>query len=403
MPIARKPPNTTELIAFSALLISTVALSIDIMLPSLGDIAAEFGVTNSNQRQWVITSLFIGLAIGQLIFGPLSDRVGRRPVIFLGTGLFMVGSIVVIYAPSFELLMLGRAIQGLGAAGPRIAVVAMIRDQFEGQTMARLMSFIMGFFIFVPILAPSIGQLLLNFMPWRGLFVVVAISSFSGALWLFLRQPETLQKPAPFNLARWGRELRFVVTSRSPMVYTLCGACCYGALMGFINSSQQLLQDHFQVGNNFALLMGLSSSFIAAAAFINAQLVRHFSMERICFVAVACLVAGSCIFALTIHWFDYSPTLWVWVTFNCPSLFLLGLTFGNFNAIALKKLGHVAGLASAVYGTLMTVITMVLAALVGLNFDMTVNPVVAGYIVFGTIGLLLMQWDKRLNALVLEH
>ena len=370
---------------------ATVALSIDIMLPALGDMAGDLGIEDSNKRQWIITTLFAGLTIGQLLFGPLSDGIGRRPAITLGIGVFVAGSVLSALATSFEAMMLGRVVQGFGAAGPRIVTVALIRDRFAGTEMARIMSLIMGLFVMVPVLAPVVGQGLLFLVPWRGLFAVLAAVCLGGGLWLLLRQPETLAERRSLRPRALLAALFEVLRSPRPMAYTLAGGCCYGALMGYVNSSQQLFQELYRLGDLYSLIFGASAAFISAATLTNSRLVRIVAMERICVVAVAAMVAWSLLFLTALPSLGSPPPLWVWMAFNCPVLFLLGLTFGNFNAIALRDLSHIAGLASAVVASLNTALSLVIAAWIGLGFDMTTRPVVVGYAMFGALALGLMH------------
>lgn len=375
-----------------ALLMSTVALSIDVLLPAMGAMAIDLGMDAGNQRQWIITALFGGLMVGQLVFGPMSDAIGRRPAIALGVGLFVAGSILCAQASSFEGIVAGRLVQGFGAAGPRIVSVAMIRDRFAGSEMARTMSFIMGLFILVPVLAPMLGQWLLLLVPWRGLFTVLAAVSLAGGLWLLLRQPETLLQPRSARPRMLLSALREVLRSRRPMAYTLAGGCCYGALMGYVNSSQQLFQDLFRVGDRYAAIFGVSAAFVSAATLVNARLVRRVPMERICIAAVAVMVVWSLLGLLALALLQNRPSLGLWMAFHLPVLFLLGLTFGNFNAIALRDLSHVAGIASAVTASVTTALSMAIAALIGLSFDMTLRPVMLGYLVFGALALAWMRW-----------
>ena len=385
-----KAPGRTELVAIAAILMATVSLSIDIILPALGEMAGELGIADSNRRQWIITALFLGLTAGQLLFGPLSDAVGRRPAVVAGIGVFVSGSLICALAPSFEVMMAGRVVQGIGAAGPRIVTVALIRDRFEGREMARVMSVIMGVFIMVPVLAPLVGQALLFLMPWRGLFGVLSAICLGGGLWLLLRQPETLGEPQPLRLGRLLAASREVLTSARPMAYTVAGGCCYGALMGYVNSSQQLFQDLFRVGDLYTLVFGASAAFISAATLVNARLVRRHGMERVCILSMAALAVWSAAFLLILRAAGNPPPLWLWMAYNCPVLFLLGLTFGNFNAIALRDLGHIAGLASAVVASLTTALSLVIAAAIGLSFDMTTQPIVTGYLAFGALALAFM-------------
>lgn len=377
-----------------ALLMSTVALSIDVLLPAMGAMAIDLGMDAGNQRQWIITALFGGLMVGQLVFGPTSDAIGRRPAIALGVGLFVAGSILCAQATSFEGIVAGRLVQGFGAAGPRIVSVAMIRDRFAGSDMARTMSFIMGLFIMVPVLAPMLGQWLLLLVPWRGLFAVLAAASLAGGLWLLLRQPETLLQPRSLRPRKLVSALVEVLRSRRPMAYTMASGCCYGALMGYVNSSQQLFQELFRVGDRYAAVFGVSAAFVSAATLANARLVRRVPMERICIVAVAVavMVVWSLLSLLALAALGDKPSLGFWLAFHLPVLFLLGLTFGNFNAIALRDLSHVAGIASAVTASVTTALSMAIAALIGLSFDMTIRPVMLGYLVFGLLALALMRW-----------
>ena len=384
--------------AIASLLMATVALSIDVMLPALDDMARELGAAAGNRRQQVILALFVGFTFGQLVFGPLSDSVGRRPAIFAGVALYVLGSILCATATSFETLIASRVVQGVGAAGPRIVIVALIRDRLTGAEMARVLSMIMGLFIMVPVLAPAFGQLLLFVMPWRGLFVVLSMLCVTGGIWLALRQGETLQRPRKLRPALLGQAFLEVLTSAKPMLFTVASGCCYGVLMGYINASQQIFQDLFDVGDRYVILFGASAAFISAATLINSRLVTRFRPETVCRVAVALQLAWTILFAL-VAWLALDEvSLGPWLVFLWPTLFLLGLTFGNFNAIALNDLGHVAGLASAVIGSLTTGLSVAIAGAVGLRFDMSVVPIVAGFGIFGALALASMS-----ASLVLER
>ncbi|OAN76305.1 hypothetical protein A8B78_02120 [Jannaschia sp. EhC01] len=386
-----KQPGPAEFTAIATLLMATISLSIDVMLPALGRMAEELGAADDNQRQLVIIVLFLGLAVGQLVFGPLSDAIGRRPAITLGAALFVIGGVICATAQSFEVLLAGRLVQGLGAAGPRIATVALIRDRFEGAAMARVMSIIMGIFIMVPVLAPSIGQALLVFMSWRWLFGILSSICVIGTTWLLLRQPETLATKRKLKLVLLLSAAGEVVRDARAMAFTIAGGLCYGALMGYINSSQQLFQDVYDVGDLYAVLFGAAALFISAATLTNARLVKRFEMDLICKGAVAILAAFSALILAYMALTGERPALWLFMVFNCPALFLLGLTFGNFNAIALERLGHIAGLAAAVTASLQTLIGVVVAGAIGLSFNMTVFPIFVGYAACGAVALVLMQ------------
>lgn len=383
-------PSRAEFIAIATILMATIALSIDVMLPALGDMALELGVAQDNRRQLIIVALFIGLAVGQLLFGPLSDAIGRRPAITFGAALFAIGGVVCALAPSFEVLIAGRILQGLGAAGPRIVTVALIRDRFEGAAMARVMSIIMGIFILFPVLAPSLGQFLLIFMSWKGLFSVLSGVCTLGAVWLLLRQPETLRKRERLTPSRLAGAIREIIADRRAMGFTVAGGLCYGALMGYINSSQQLFQETYAVGDLYAVIFGVAAAFISAATLTNARLVKHIRMEAICIFAVAALIIWSLGFLAYMSLSGALPSLQTFMVFNCPAMFFLGLTFGNFNAIALERLGHIAGIAAAVTASILTVVGIIGAGIIGLSFNMTLFPIFVGYVVSGCLAMGLM-------------
>ena len=384
-----------ELVANACLLMGLVSLSIDTLLPALGDLAADLGVADSNRRQWVITALFVGLAAGQLVYGPLSDSRGRKPAILIALGWFTLGSLLSAMAQTFEIMLLGRVIQGFGVAGPRIVTVAIIRDRFEGRDMARVMSLIMTIFIAVPVLAPSAGQALLAVFDWRALFVLVMGVGWIGGIWMLLRQPETVQARTPLRLSAVLAASGKVLRNRRSVAITLAGACGYGSLMGYVNASQQIFQDVFGLGSLYSVFFGASAIFIAAATLTNTLLLRRFGMERICMVAIAALTVWAIAFLAAAMLNEGILPLWLWMIFCCPALFALGLTFGNLNAIALQPFGHSAGLASAVLATLNTVFSLSAAAVIGNLFDMTLVPTITGFAALGGLALVLIALTGR--------
>jgi DHA1 family bicyclomycin/chloramphenicol resistance-like MFS transporter len=383
-------PRSRELIAVFAILMATVALSIDVMLPALGDMATELSFAEGNARQWVIILVFLGLSAGQLIFGPLSDAIGRKPAIAIGAGLFTLGSLGCALSTSFEMLLLFRFLQGLGAAGPRLVTIAMIRDRFSGAEMARVLSIIMGIFIMVPVLGPTIGQGLLFLMPWRGLFAVIAAVCVIGVVWLSFRQPETLATRRPLRFHILAAALREVITDRRAMAFTGAAGLCYGAVMGYVNASQQVFQEIYAAGDLYAPLFGAAAAFISAATITNSRLVRRIPMERICRHAVQALTGWSALFAIVLTLTDGLPSLWLFMGFNAVALFFLGLTFGNFQSIALENLGHVAGLASAVTMSLTNLVGMATAGLIGLRLADTLWPLAIGFALSGVLANALM-------------
>lgn len=379
--------SRTEFVAIMTMLMGLVALSVDTVLPAFGAIAAEFGLEADNRRQWIISALFLGLAAGQLAYGPLSDSWGRKPAIYMGLAWFAAGSLVSAVAGSFEAMLLGRVLQGFGAAGPRIVATAMVRDRFRGVDMARIMSTVIAAFIMVPVFAPSLGQVALWFTSWRALFVGVLAFGLAGGAWLALRQPETLPARRRFDARAFRLAAAEVLRTRRSVAYTLAGACSYGALMGYVNTAQQVFQDVYRVGEAFPFLFGACAVFVAAATLTNSAVVARFGMERICKAALAAATVWPAAFLLIAAAGGGTLPLPLWLLFAGLMLFTLGLTFGNISAIALEPLGHIAGTASAVTATLNTAVSLIIATAIGGLFDGTVVPVLAGYAVAGVCSL----------------
>lgn len=367
-----------------------VSLSIDAILPGLDALAHDMDVAEGNRRQWVITALFLGLACGQLIWGPMSDTIGRRKAILIGVAVFSAGSLISATAQSFDMMLAGRVIQGFGVAGPRTVTIAMIRDRFEGAAMARLMSLIMSVFILVPVLAPGIGQLVLLAVNWRLLFIIVMLFGWAAALALILLVPERNIVRPPFSLRETQVGAMAVLSHRRSMAITVAGGCIYGALMGYVNSSEQIFRGIFGAGTMFPVYFGGLAVFMAAATVCNRQLLRRFAMQDICVAALIAHVAWTCI-AMVAQIVSGGVGLAGFLGYSAVTLFALGLTFGNFNAMALQPFGSIAGAAAAVQATVMTLVSLISAAVIGNLFDGTLMPVLIGYLVMGLVALWLMR------------
>ena len=249
----RSPLPFGEFIALMALIMSLVALATDAMLPALADIGRELGVARPNDSQLVVSFLFLGLASGQIFYGPLSESLGRKPTIYAGFAIFFVGCGLSLVATSFPLMLTGRLLQGLGVAGPRSMTTAVIRDQYEGRRMARVMSFIMVVFILVPAVAPSFGQAVLLLASWRAIFGALFVLALISAIWFGLRQPETLpvEKRRNFSLRWIAGAVREVLANRVTFGYTLAVGLITGAFLGYLSSAQQVYQGLYGLGTRF--------------------------------------------------------------------------------------------------------------------------------------------------------
>ena len=382
-----------EFVSLMALLTSLAALSIDAMLPALSTIGTDLGVQQENGTQLIVSALFAGFAVGQLFYGPISDSTGRKPPIYAGLGLFMLGSILSMIAWSFPVMLLGRVLQGFGAAAPRIVTIAMIRDRFEGRAMARVMSFVMAVFIIVPMLAPALGQAVLLVADWRMIFALLLSLASVVFLWFGMRQPETLptSQRKPFSLKRIGSAVMEVGHDRWAVGYTISSGLVFGAFLGYLNSAQQIFQSQFALGTRFPLYFAALALSLGCASVVNAQLVMRFGMRLLSRRALQglCLVSGGFLFyAWTM---DGDPPLWTFMTWGPLTFFCLGLVFGNFNAMAIESLGHIAGVAAAVIGSVATVISLLLGLLIGQSYNGTVLPLVGGFAILGALSLSAMH------------
>ena len=345
-PARTKGPGFPEFVCMIALMMALNALAIDSMLPALPDIGNALGVTRENDRQWVITAYLLGFGGAQILYGPLADRFGRKPVLLIGVGVYVLFGVLAAFAPTFDTLILARVGQGLGSAATRVLAVSIVRDRYEGRTMARVMSLSFLVFLGVPIIAPSLGQLILMVGEWREIFGVLALSGAALLIWTGLRLPETLhpEDRLPISVSRLADAYRQVLTSRIGMGYTLAMTAITGALFGFINSSQQIFFDIFKAPTLFPMIFAAIAGGIAVASILNARLVVKLGSRLISHTALIgftlCGVIHSLV-ALSGH-----ETIWTFAVIQALTMFCFGFIAGNFGAMAMEPMGHIAGTAA---------------------------------------------------------
>ncbi|TLP45691.1 MULTISPECIES: multidrug effflux MFS transporter [Cohaesibacter] len=389
-----------EFIVLMALLMSLVALSIDGILPALKILGPEMGETAPQQLQKVITFLFAGLAIGQMIYGPISDQIGRKKSIYIGLTLFFVGSVISWASVSFDQLLLGRFLQGLGAAGPRIVLIALVRDLYAGRTMARVMSFVMGVFIFVPVIAPIMGQTVAQLAGWRSIFFCFMILCVISGLWLMVRQKETLlpskrRKLTPSTI--W-QGIKIVLTTPSCVGYMIATGIVMGPFLLYLSTSQDLFQNTYHVGDLFPYFFAALALSIGVASFSNSKLVMRFGMRFLARTALSVMVGLTALALLVSAPNGFVPPLWLFMLLFSPLFFCMGLLFGNMNALAMEEVGHVAGMGSAVVGSVSTIIAMLLASLLGLFYDGTIITLAASFMCCGALNLVIIWITERLRS-----
>jgi DHA1 family bicyclomycin/chloramphenicol resistance-like MFS transporter len=377
-----------------------VALSVDTMLPALPDIGADLGVKNANDVQLVISTLFLGLSVGLLFYGPLSDSLGRKPVLFAGVAIYIVGCALSIFSVSFSTMLAGRVLQGLGAAGPRSIVLALVRDQYEGRNMARIMSTIMSIFIMVPVFAPSIGQAILLVSGWRTIFAALLALALIVLLWFGLRQPETLSPlhRLPFSLTKIVMALLEVCRHRIALSYTVVAGFIMGAFLGYLSSAQQIFQNLYGQGLRFPVIFGILALSVGTALLFNSRIVMRLGMRKLARRAMAAFAALSSVYFVVVFLYDGRSPFWMLMVFLLAAFFCVGFLFGNLNAIAITPLGHIAGTASAVIGSLSTFLSVPISLVIGRLYNDTTLPLVGGFALLSIISLLIMRWANQTKA-----
>ncbi|MGH6894003.1 MAG: multidrug effflux MFS transporter [Dongiaceae bacterium] len=388
---------TFEFVALMAVMSSLIAFSIDAMLPALPQMAADLGIENVNHRQLIVIVLFIGLAAAQIVYGPVSDTIGRKPTIYCGFLIFIAGSLLCIFAGSFEIMLAGRFLQGIGAAGPRIVSMALVRDLYSGRAMARILSMVTAVFIIVPVIAPSIGQGLLLVADWRFIFVVLLAEGIIGLVWFAWRQPETLpqERRASFSLRRIFSAFREACRNPVTLGYTVAAGLVFGAFIGYLASTQQILQELYGLGTMFPIYFGANALAFGAASMLNARLVMKLGMRRLAGGGLAATSLLSLAFFIVTLLQGGHPPLWSLMGYLLATFFFVGVLFGNFNALAMEPMGHIAGVAAAVVGSLATITSSVLGWLLGQAYDGTVRPLTAGFAVLTILAGIVMILAER--------
>lgn len=379
-----------QFVALMAAVMATNALAVDIMLPALGQISTALGLVDPNARQWIVTAYLLSFGTAQIVYGTLADRYGRRMPLTVCFMIYLLACLFAAASTSFGMMLAARVLMGVGAAGTRVIAVAVVRDCYSGRRMARVMSLTFIIFLLVPILAPSLGQLIMFVVPWRGIFVALALYAGIMLLWMRWKLPETLH-PAdrrPIEFASIAAGLKLTLSNRISLGYTLASTLILGSLFGFINSSQQLFADVFHESRLFTLVFALVAGCIALASLVNARLVGRLGSRLLShaallgFLVVAALHAGI---TLAGH-----ETLLSFTLLQAVTMFCFGLLIGNFGAMSMDPLGHIAGAAAAIQGFISTVGAALIGFFIGQHFNGTAVPMTLGFAGCGTAALLVV-------------
>ena len=394
----------------TAMLMALNALAIDIMLPALPDMAVSFGLAqalehpiqcpavldpNSNDQQLIIVSYMLGFGVSQLIYGPLTDRFGRRRVLFVSLFFYVLAAILCIYAPTFDLLIAARVFMGASAGGSRVIAVSAARDLYVGRQMAKVMSLVMIVFMVGPILAPFMGQVMLQFMTWHGIFWVLAAFGVFMFLWVLIRLPETLppERRIPLNPRSMLRSYWQVIRTREALGYTIASGFLFGALMSYISSSEQLFHNVYPTGEQFPLWFAGAAIAMTASNLINSRIVEKQGMRKISHAALIAFVIVSAVhasFALA------GPVAFpIFYSLLLAAFFCIGFQGPNYNAIAMERLGAFAGSGAALIGFASSFVSASIGGLVARQFDCTITPIFVGHFILGGLALLVIFITER--------
>ncbi len=393
-----KPLPQGEFIALMAMVAATVAFSIDAMLPALPEMAAALSPDNLNNAQLIITSFVLGMGVGTLFTGPLSDAFGRKPVMIGGAVVYIIACVVAWQAQTLEVMLVARVVQGLGAAGPRVVAMALIRDLYAGSDMARILSFVMIVFALVPALAPTIGHYIVVVFDWHAIFLSFIVFSVFSTLWLLIRQPETLtpEKRRPLSIHALWSAMKEMFAHRTAFLSILIQTLTFGMLFNMLSSTQQVFDQTFGQGDVFHLWFGGIAIVASSAGFLNARFVGRLGMRAIIkAMFTAQIIITVVMIAITAsdspYWLAFGGyVLWVLANF-----FQAGLTIGNLNALAMEEMGHIAGLAASVIAAISTIGAVVIAVPIALQFDGTPLPMAIGTLVCAVLALWLTTLIKR--------
>jgi DHA1 family bicyclomycin/chloramphenicol resistance-like MFS transporter len=389
-------------LVFIALMTAVVAMTIDAVLPALDAISGELGFAHENDRQLVVMMVFLGMGLSQVVYGPLSDSIGRKRTALLGWGVYTAGTLLGMFAVSPHMMFVGRFLQGIGAGGPRIVAMAVVRDLYEGRPMARILSLVMSVFMLVPMFAPIIGQGAELVAGWRAIFgLYLAMALITGG-WYIVGVPETLDpaKRRPLSPRPMLAAFSEVLHTRSTMFYAVSAALVFGAFVVYLSTAQQVMEESYALGHRFPLAFGALALAFALASVANSRLVLRLGMRRLALLALALMIAVSTVATLVTLLGPGGglPPFWLFMVFMALIFFSIAILFANFNALALEPLGHLAGTAASVVNTVAMLGALPLGYLIAQSYDGSVAPLFAGFSGLGLGALVFMALAERVRA-----
>jgi len=391
----KKSPSQFEFIALMASLMSIVALAIDALLPALEYIGFSIGVTQTVDNQLLITMIFLGLGLGPLFFGPISDSFGRKPIVYMGFGLFIIASFICVFSESLEMMVAGRILQGIGLSAPRTISIAMVRDTYNGDYMARIMSFITVVFIFVPIVAPAMGKFVLDHYNWQAIFYIQLIFSVLVSFWFWKRQPETLPKAyrVKFTSHIFMSGLKEIMKAKRTIGFTIISGFVTGSFMVYLSTAQQIFQIQYDLKEQFPYIFAGLAISIGSATLLNGTLVIKYGMEKMVTVSLISFFSVSLLYIVLFHG-AANPSIGILLTFFGLQFFAIGFLFGNLRALAMEPVGHIAGIGAAITGFISTMMAVPMSTFIGRFVSETALPLFYGFLVCSSLALLMLVYLK---------
>ncbi|WP_372802622.1 multidrug effflux MFS transporter [Lutibacter sp.] len=392
----QKKSSQFEFIALMASLMSIVALAIDALLPALDFIGISIGTTQTVDNQLLITMIFLGLGLGPLFFGPISDSLGRKPIVYMGFGLFIIASLICVYSESLEMMVFGRILQGIGLSAPRTISIAMVRDTYSGDYMARIMSFITVVFILVPIVAPAMGKFVLDHYNWQAIFYIQLLFSVLVSGWFWLRQPETLaiEKRVKFSSHIFIDGLKEIKKSKRTIGFTVISGFVTGSFMVYLSTAQQIFQFQYDLKEEFPFIFAGLAIVIGSATFLNGALVLKFGMEKLVTTSLLTFFSVSLLYIMLFNG-NTNPPIEILLVFFGLQFFAIGFLFGNLRALAMEPVGHIAGIGAAITGFISTIMAVPISTFIGRFVTSTALPLFIGFLVCSLSSILILMYLKR--------
>jgi len=393
--VQQKNTSQLEFIALMAALMSVTALAIDALLPALDIIAFDLGILLQADNQLLVTMIFIGLGLGPLLFGPLSDSIGRKPSVYIGFFVFLMASVVCIQATSLELMILGRILQGIGLSAPRTICIAIIRDLYHGDYMARIMSFVTILFLLIPIVAPAMGKFILDNGNWKGIFYVQGAIGILVTIWFWIRQKETLAqtKRIPFKFNRIIRGAKQTLSHTRSIGFTLISGLIVGSFLVYLSASQHIFQQQYGLKEEFPYIFAGIAIAIGVAILLNGSFVVKYGMEKLVTLSLVGYFLVSILYII-IFFNTPTPHIVYLLIFFALQFFFIGFLFGNIRALAMEPVGHIAGIAAAITGFISTMMAVPISTLIGRFVAASTLPLFIGFACCSGISLLILVYIK---------